>query len=175
MKKHLFIPSKIDYVRGERPRVDCILCSITAQDKRVVDSGILSTSLMTVALNLYPYNPGHLMIFPNRHIEDIEELSRDEVMEIHRLTVLSMKVLRKYYHPQGFNIGYNLGESSGASVKHLHLHIVPRYKNELGFVDILSGSKIYVEDPRHVLEKLKQAFRQEDQEEKKKQEMITKK
>jgi ATP adenylyltransferase len=168
VKKHLFVPSKKDYIRGKRPSVDCILCAIIAHDKRVVDSGIFSTPLMTVALNLYPYNPGHLMIFPNRHIEKIEELSRDEEIEMHRLTVLAIKILLKYFQAQGFNIGYNLGESSGASVKHLHRHIVPRYKNELGFVDILSGSKIFVEDPKHVLEKLRQAFRQEEQQQKEK-------
>lgn len=168
MKKHLFIPSKMEYVKGERPQVDCILCAIRAHDKRVVDSGIYNTSLMTVALNLYPYNPGHLMIFPNRHIETIEELSRDELLEMHRLTVLSIKILQKYYHPQGFNIGYNVGDSSGASVKHLHRHIVPRYKNELGFVDILSSTKIYVEDPKQVFKKLRQAYILEEREEKKK-------
>ena len=161
MNKHLFIPSKIDYVRGKRPHVDCILCAIVSHDKRVVDSGIISTSLMTVALNLYPYNPGHLMIFPNRHIEKIEELTSDEVMEMHKLTVLSVKLLERLYNSKGYNIGYNLGESSGASIKHLHRHIVPRYKNELGFVDILSGSKIYVENPKEALKKLKEAFSKE--------------
>ncbi len=162
MKKYLFIPSKVDYVRDKRPPVDCILCAIITNDKKVVDSVIFSNTLMTVALNLYPYNPGHLMIFPNRHIESIEELSRDEVMEIHRLTVLSKKILQKHYHPQGFNIGYNLGDSSGASIRHLHRHIVPRYKNELGFVDILSGTKIFVEDPKSALAKLKWLFKQEE-------------
>jgi ATP adenylyltransferase len=158
MKRHLFIPSKVDYVRGNRPQVDCILCAIVTHDKRVVDSSIISTELMTIALNLYPYNPGHLMIFPNRHVEGIEELTPDEVSEMHRLTVLSLKVLKKLYCCQGFNIGYNLGESSGASIKHLHRHIVPRYRNELGFVDILSGSKIFVEDPKQVLKNLREAF-----------------
>ncbi|MFW6134928.1 MAG: HIT family protein [Elusimicrobiota bacterium] len=166
MKKHLFIPSKVDYVRGERPQVNCILCAIVAHDKKVVDSELFHTSLMTVALNLYPYNPGHLMIFPNRHIENIEELSHDEVIEIHQLTIVAMKILKKHYKPHGFNIGYNLGESAGASIKHLHRHIVPRYKNELGFVDILSGSKIFVEDPKKALVKLKQSFQMESREEK---------
>ncbi|NLL61872.1 MAG: HIT domain-containing protein [Candidatus Atribacteria bacterium] len=158
MKRHLFIPSKINYVRGKRPEVDCILCAITAHDKRVVDSTVFHNDLMTITLNIYPYNPGHLMIFPNRHIEDLTELSGEEVSEMHRLTVLAVNILKKLYHPQGFNIGYNLGESSGASVKHLHRHIVPRYKSELGFVDILAGSKIYVEDPLRVLTILKEAF-----------------
>ncbi len=158
MKRHLFIPSKINYVRGKRPEVDCILCAITAHDKRVVDSTVFHNDLMTITLNIYPYNPGHLMIFPNRHIEDLTELSGEEVSEMHRLTVLAVNILKELYHPQGFNIGYNLGESSGASVKHLHRHIVPRYKSELGFVDILAGSKIYVEDPLRVLTILKEAF-----------------
>lgn len=162
MKRHLFIPSKVDYVRGNRPQVDCILCAIIAHDKRVVDSSIISTDLMTIALNLYPYNPGHLMIFPNIHVEGIEELTTNEVFEMHRLTVLSIKILKNLYCCQGFNIGYNLGKSSGASIKHLHRHIVPRYRNELGFVDILSGSKIFVEDPKQALKKLREAFHKKE-------------
>ncbi len=166
MRKHLFIPSKIEYVRGKRPPVECILCAIINHDSQVVDSGVFSNNLMTIALNLYPYNPGHLMIFPNRHIEDFTELSSEEVREMYRLTVLSMKVLQRLYHPQGFNIGYNLGESAGASISHLHQHIVPRYRNELGFVDIIAGAKIFVEDPQQVLLKLKEAFRKENNDEK---------
>jgi ATP adenylyltransferase len=162
MKRHLFIPSKVDYVKGNRPQVNCILCAIIAHDNRVVDSAIVSTDLMTIALNLYPYNPGHLMIFTNRHVEGIEELTSDEVSEMHRLTVLSMKIIKGLYCCQGFNIGYNLGEVSGASIRHLHRHIVPRYKNELGFVDILSGSKIFVEDPKQALEKLRKAFHKQE-------------
>lgn len=169
MKRHLFIPSKIEYVKGNRPEVSCILCAILAHDPKVVDSIVFSTPLMTIALNLYPYNPGHLMVFPNRHIEELEELSPEEVKEMHRLTILSVNILKQLYHPQGFNVGYNLGESSGASIKHLHRHIVPRYKNELGFVDILAGSKIFVEDPAQALIKLKDAFLKQKEKQKEKQ------
>lgn len=167
MRKHLFIPSKMDYVREKRPKVECILCAIIAHDSRVVDTCVYSNSMMTVALNLYPYNPGHLMVFPNRHIEDLAELSSDEVMEMHRLAILSMKIIRELYHSQGFNIGYNLGEVAGASIKHLHLHIVPRFRNELGFVDIIAGSKIFVEDPAQAMIKLKKAFLKEEKEKEK--------
>ena len=167
MRKHLFIPSKMDYVRGKRPKVECILCAIIAHDSRVVDTCVYSNSMVTVALNLYPYNPGHLMVFPNRHIEDLAELSSDEVMEMHRLAILSMKIIRELYHSQGFNIGYNLGEVAGASIKHLHLHIVPRFRNELGFVDIIAGSKIFVEDPAQAMIKLKKAFLKEEKEKEK--------
>jgi ATP adenylyltransferase len=167
MRKHLFIPSKIDYVRGERPQVDCILCAIIVHDSRVVDTCVYSNSMMTVALNLYPYNPGHLMVFPNRHIEDLAELSSDEVMGMHCLALLSMKIIRELYHSQGFNVGYNLGEAAGASIKHLHLHIVPRFRNELGFVDIIAGSKIFVEDPAQAMIKLKKAFLKKEKEKEK--------
>ena len=167
MRKHLFIPSKIDYVRGKRPHVDCILCAIISRDSRVTDTSLYNNSLITVALNIYPYNPGHLMVFPNRHIEDLSELSSEEVMEMHRLAILYMKIIRELYHSQGFNIGYNLGEAAGASIKHLHLHIVPRFRNELGFVDIIAGSKIFVEDPAQAMIKLKKAFLKEEKEKEK--------
>lgn len=167
MKKHLFIPSKIDYVRGKRPKVECILCAIIVRDSRVVDTCVYNNSMVTVALNLYPYNPGHLMVFPNRHVEDLTKLSSDEVIEMHRLTVLSMKIVRELYHSQGFNIGYNLGEAAGASIKHLHLHIVPRFRNELGFIDIIAGSKIFVEDPAQAMIKLRKAFLKEEKEKEK--------
>jgi|LSQX01.2.fsa_nt_gb ATP adenylyltransferase len=167
MKKHLFIPSKIDYVRGKRPKVECILCAIIVRDSRVVDTCVYNNSMVTVALNLYPYNPGHLMVFPNRHVEDLTKLSSDEVIEMHRLTVLSMKIVRELYHSQGFNIGYNLGEAAGASIKHLHLHIVPRFRNELGFIDIIAGSKIFVEDPAQAMIKLRKAFLKEKKEKEK--------
>ncbi len=167
MKKHLFIPSKIDYVRGKRPKVECILCAIIVRDSRVVDTCVYNNSMVTVALNLYPYNPGHLMVFPNRHVEDLTKLSSDEVIEMHRLTVLSMKIIRELYHSQGFNIGYNLGEAAGASIKHLHLHIVPRFRNELGFIDIIAGSKIFVEDPAQAMIKLRKAFLKEKKEKEK--------
>ena len=167
MRKHLFIPSKMDYVRGKRPKVECILCAIIVHDSRVVDTCVYNNSMVTVALNLYPYNPGHLMVFPNRHIEDLAELSSDEVMEMHRLAILSMKIIRELYHSQGFNIGYNLGEAAGASIKHLHLHIVPRFRNELGFIDIIAGSKIFVEDPAQAMIKLRKAFLKEKKEKEK--------
>ena len=106
-----------------------------------------------------PHNPGHLMIFPNRHIEKIEKLSLSEVEELHKLTIISLKVLKKVYKPHGFNIGYNLGKGSVASIEHLHLHIVPRYENELSFIDVLSDSKIIVEEPKDNVQKLKNEYK----------------
>ncbi len=159
MKKNLFVPSKGEYVRGKRPTVDCILCSIIHNDPKAINLKIFRSKGFIVAVNLYPYNPGHLMIFPSRHIEEVEKLSLSEVGELHKLTIISLKVLRNLYKPHGFNVGYNLGKGSGASIKHLHLHVVPRYENELSFIDVLSGSKIIVEEPKDTVQKLKREYK----------------
>jgi len=159
MKKNLFVPSKGQYVKGKRPAVECILCSIMQNDPEVINLEVVRSKNFIIAVNLYPYNPGHLMIFPNRHIEEVEKLSLSEVGELHKLTIISLKVLRNLYNPHGFNIGYNLGKGSGASIKHLHLHVVPRYENELSFIDVLSGSKIIVEEPKDTVQKLKREYK----------------
>jgi ATP adenylyltransferase len=110
----------------------------------------------SVSLNLYPYNPGHLMIFPNRHLEDLRELTAEEENSINRLTRGCLDMVTDLYRTDSFNIGYNMGPFSGASIQHLHLHIVPRYPNELGFADVLAGTKLIVEEPTVTAEKLKE-------------------
>ncbi|MDI6781571.1 MAG: HIT domain-containing protein [bacterium] len=156
---HLFVPSKLeDYLLGEKPKVNCILCAIRDRDEKVVQIDVYRSQDMIVSLNLYPYNPGHVMIFPNRHIKDIRELNEEETNQIQSLTIKTLDVLDRLYSPSGYNIGYNMGNIAGASIEHLHLHIVPRYKNELGFVDILSNSKIIVEDPRKTLKRFREAY-----------------
>ncbi len=157
--KNIFVPSKGEYVKGKRPQVDCILCAIVQSDPQVTNLEVFRSKNFVVAVNLYPYNPGHLMIFPAQHLEEIEELSLSAVKELHQLTVVALKILREIYQPHGFNLGYNLGRGSGASINHLHLHLVPRYENELSFIDVLSGSKVIVEDPQETMKKLKEGFK----------------
>lgn len=158
MKKNIFVPSKGEYVRGNRPKVECILCSIVRADPQVINLEVFRSKNFVVAVNLYPYNPGHLMIFPHQHLKELEELSFEEAKELHQLTLLTLKILKKIYQPHGFNLGYNLGRGSGASIEHLHLHIVPRYENELSFMDILGGAKVIIEDPVQTMKKLKKEF-----------------
>jgi len=159
--KNLFVPNKMDYVRGrDRPDVECILCAIISGDERVEKLEVYQSELFFVSLNLYPYTPGHLMVFPKRHVVDIRELTSYEVEQLHNLQNLCLNVLDKVYSPHGYNIGYNLGSAAGASIQHLHLHIVPRYQRELGFIDIIGGAKIIVEDPIRTQYRLREAFRE---------------
>ena len=158
-KRNLFIPTKNDYIRGrKRPAVDCILCSIIENNPLVDCLLIWKNELLGISVNLYPYNAGHLLIFPVRHIKDVRELTKAEAANLFELTKICLSELDKLYEPHGYNIGFNIGDASGASIEHLHQHIVPRYPKELGFVDIVSGAKIIIEDPKITMKRLREAF-----------------
>jgi len=159
MRNNLFVPGKMDYVKGkERPNVDCILCAIVKEDDNVARLEVHRTRFFVVALNLYPYAPGHLIVFPQRHITDLRELNDEEILEFHKLQGICLDALESVYAPKGFNVGYNMGDAGGASIAHLHLHIVPRYMREVGFIDIISGTKIIIEDPNVSLSRMREAF-----------------
>ena len=161
LEKHHIIANKLDYARGKRPAVDCILCSVIANDPRVDNLVVYRHHAWYVTLNLYPYNPGHLMVVPRTHHTDIRQLNDAEVLELHHLQNLCLRVLDLAYQPGGYNIGYNLGPTSGASIDHLHLQIVPRYRNEIGFFDLLSDSRVIVEEPQVTRERLLKIFAEE--------------
>ena len=152
-------PGKLSDIRGEKPDFPCILCAIRDREPKVTNFEITRNKQMIVSLNLYPYNPGHVMIFPMRHLTDIRDLTDEEIMQMHRLQGKVMAVLESVYGPSGFNIGYNLGETSEASIEHIHCHVVPRHRNEIGLLEMISqGVRVLVEDPLDTLEKLRKAF-----------------
>ena len=145
----------MDYVQGKsRPKVDCILCAVRDNDERVVTLKIYEDDLIFISLNLYPYNPGHMMIIPNRHVISFLELTKEEVVHINRTIQGVQLLLDDLYTPKGYNIGINQGLVAGASIKHLHIHIVPRYSGELGYIDIVGKTRVVVEGLDSVKEKL---------------------
>ena len=159
MRKNLFVPGKIEYAKGKgRPDVECILCAIVEGSDKVTSLEVYRSELFVVSMNIYPYTPGHLMVFPKRHITDVRMMSDDEVKQLHEVQRLCLDVLDTVYAPHGFNLGYNMGAAAGASIEHLHLHVVPRYRRETGFIDIIAGAKIIVEDPNVSLNRVKEAF-----------------
>jgi ATP adenylyltransferase len=155
---NLFSLNKMRYIKGDRPKVDCIFCSIIGRAKEVHKLLVYEGERIFVSVNKYPYNSGHLLICPKRHIVDYRTLTPEEEHEIDGLLRRSLDILDELYSPSGFNIGYNFGEFSGASLPHLHMHVIPRYPNELGFIDIVGGAKIVVEDPEQTMKNLKRAF-----------------
>jgi len=148
---------KLDYVQGKsRPEVDCILCAVRDNDERVVSLKIYEDDSIFISLNLYPYNPGHVMIIPNRHVISFSDLTKQEIIHINRTIQGIQMLLDHLYNPKGYNIGINQGIVAGASIEHLHIHIVPRYGAELGYIDIVGKTRVVVEGLDSVKQKLKE-------------------
>lgn len=146
---------KLEYVQGdERPNVECILCSVRDNDERVEVLKVYQDEILFVCLNLYPYNPAHMLIVPMRHVECYIALEKEEMMRISRAIQGLQMLLDDLYSPKGYNIGMNEGESAGGSIKHLHFHLVPRYGSELGYIDIVGKTRIVVEGLKSVKKKL---------------------
>lgn len=145
---------KLDYVqKKDQPDVECILCAVRDNDERIVLLKVYQDEICFICLNLYPYNPAHSMIVPNRHILRFIELTKDEIVHINRAIQGFQLLLDELYSPKGYNIGINEG-IAGASIPHLHFHIVPRYSEELGYIDIIGKSRIVVEGIDSVKQKI---------------------
>ncbi|MFT4188468.1 MAG: HIT domain-containing protein [Aeromicrobium sp.] len=143
------------YVRGEKNDVPgCPFCRIAdggAQSELVVARG----ETCFVVLNLYPYNPGHLMVVPNRHVADYVDLTDDETVEVARMTQRALRTVREVSQPAAFNVGLNLGKVAGGSVaEHLHQHVVPRWPGDANFMTVVGQTKTLpqlLEDTRDLL------------------------
>ncbi|HOV94819.1 MAG TPA: HIT domain-containing protein [Spirochaetales bacterium] len=163
---YFFSFNKLGYLKGKKPQ-GCILCLIRDNSPNVDRLVVWENDLVMVSLNLYPYNPGHMLIFPKRHVTDIRQLTGEERGEMDKATEMALCALDSRFSPTGYNIGYNMGLSAGASIEHLHMHIIPRYRNELGIADLIGGKRVLVQDPKDTLLLLQAEFaaqRDDDQE-----------
>jgi ATP adenylyltransferase len=156
---YFFCFDKGDYIRRVRsPEAGdgCALCRILAGDPGVADLTVYRDDLFAASLNLYPYNPGHLLLFPVRHVEDLRHLLPEEGARLAALERYFLDILEEVFSPAGFNLGCNMGRAAGASIAHLHEHLVPRYLFEAGFADIIAGKRVLIEKPdqsrRRILE-----------------------
>lgn len=155
--EYFFNFEKLSYVRNLK-QDGCILCGLLNRSEVPVDLTVHEDELFNIIVNLYPYNPGHLMIFPRRHIEDIREYTGTEASRLHELTCRVLSALDGTHHPSAYNLGYNMGYNAGASIRHLHLHVIPRYPRELGIADLLAGKRVLVESPLETAGKVRAAL-----------------
>lgn len=143
-------------------RADSIGCVFCAKPKEAdgPDNMILARGATAfVILNAFPYNPGHLMVSPYRHVGEFSALSRDERLEIMDLLGSSCDILTETMRPQGANIGVNLGRVAGAGiVGHLHLHVVPRWDGDTNFMPVIGQTKVIPEGLHATYAKLRAAF-----------------
>lgn len=111
-------------------------------------------------LNLYPYNNGHVMLVPNRHVSDLADLTEEERMDLMNLFVETKQALTRAYKPDGFNAGFNFGQAGGAGlVGHIHWHLLPRWNGDTNFLPILAESKVISESAQKTLLRIKKAFK----------------
>ncbi|KQV76736.1 HIT family hydrolase [Aeromicrobium sp. Root344] len=144
--ERLWTPHRIVYIKGEgKPttadEADCPFCRIPQMDD--VEGLIVHRGEHAYAvLNLYPYNAGHLLVCPYRHVADYTDLTDDETLEVAQLTKTAMRTMREVTNPQGFNLGMNQGNIAGAGIAaHLHQHIVPRWGGDSNFLPVIGQTK----------------------------------
>ncbi len=161
MEGRLWAPWRMKYIEsasgGEGEA--CFLCENPRMEDSEANLILRRGKLCFVIMNLYPYNNGHLMIAPYRHIGDYLEMSREELSETNDLTRLCVQALEATMHPHGYNIGMNLGRVAGAGVEdHIHLHIVPRWNGDTNFMPVIAETKVVSESLHEGWRRLRKAF-----------------
>ncbi|WP_235854330.1 HIT family protein [Nonomuraea aridisoli] len=146
--QRLWTPHRMAYIKGENkptgsdPGEGCpfdVIPTMSDEDGLIVARG----AAVYAVLNLYPYNSGHLMVVPYRHVSDYDELDAAEVAELGEYTQKSLRALRKASGAQGFNVGMNLGHVAGAGIAaHLHQHVVPRWGGDTNFMPVVAQTKV---------------------------------
>ena len=156
----LWTPWRLGYVtEASAVTPACIFCDALARietEPLVVYRG----QLAFVLLNKYPYNNGHLMVVPHRHVGWLADLTAEEQVEFMRLAQQSEIALASVYHPHGFNMGLNLGKPAGAGVlDHLHLHVVPRWNGDTNFMSVVGETRVLPEELPQTADRLRAAFK----------------
>ncbi|MCD6373788.1 MAG: HIT domain-containing protein [Thermococcus sp.] len=162
--KVLWAPWRIEYIRSPKHE-GCIFCDFP-KENRDRERLILHRGEHTfVIMNNYPYNPGHVMIAPYRHVGKWEELTDEELLEIMKLSQLMIRAIKKAMNPDGFNLGVNLGRVAGAGIdSHVHLHIVPRWNGDTNFMPVIADTKVIPESLEEAYDELKKAIEEVESE-----------
>jgi ATP adenylyltransferase len=163
--EHLWTPWRLAYVTGGTAPGGCVFCRAAAPsdqpasddacDPLIVHDGIHAF----VILNLYPYNNGHIMVVPRRHLATLTAATADELAELMALTRDAEQVLTDAYAPHGINVGINLGRAAGAGVAdHLHIHLVPRWNGDTNFMTVVADSRVLPETLEQTAARLRPLF-----------------
>ena len=160
--EYVYAPWREKFVRGEKG-TGCFLCYAAKHPEKDGENHVLLRGEHTfIILNAVPYNYGHVLIAPYRHVGELEELrpeERAEMLELASLFISKIKKMEK--PPRGFNLGLNIGKVAGAGVPdHLHLHVVPRWEGDTNFFTILGETRVVSFDPEQVYRELKEMLKE---------------
>ena len=145
-KKRLWAPWRAPYISSARTRSkekSCLFCEKAKSKSDAKDLLISRGRHAYSLLNLYPYNSGHAMVVPYRHVGEVGELTPEEWLDLWRLASDLLRRMKKVFSPQGFNLGINLGRAAGAGIpSHLHLHVVPRWFGDTNFMSTVGDTRV---------------------------------
>jgi len=135
----------MEFILAEKPG-GCILCDRPKGKEDKASLILYRGERNFVMLNKYPYNPGHLMVSPYRHVPTLEDLSDEELWEHADLVRRSTRALRRAFQPAAFNIGINIGRTAGAGIgDHIHTHVVPRWEGDTNFMPVVANTRVLPE------------------------------
>lgn len=162
----LWSPWRSEYVKraSKNNEKNCFICEAIKNPNDTASLVIYLNDNVVVMLNKYPYNSGHIMIAPIRHVRNIEDLTEKELLEISKKIVLFKKLLDKVYNPDGYNIGANLGKAAGAGLEdHIHFHIVPRWTGDANFMFTIGKTKVIPQSLEDAKKELKKALNESNE------------
>jgi ATP adenylyltransferase len=156
--KRLWAPWRVTYIR-DPGHSGCIFCDKVKEDKDDENMILFRGRLNFVIMNAFPYNPGHLMVVPYRHLSNLEDLTPEERIEHSELISRSVSILKGDTGTESFNVGMNLGRAAGAGiVDHIHSHIVPRWNGDSNFMPVLAETRVISESSADIYRRLKPLF-----------------
>ena len=145
--KQLWCPWRLEYILGPKPDA-CVFCLPEGTEEDEERLVVYRGTWNFVILNKFPYNNGHIMVTPYRHVKDLDELEQAEAHELMDLLQLSSRALKAFCNPNGINIGLNMGQAAGAGIaEHLHFHLVPRWVGDSSFIAVMDEVRIV---PQHL-------------------------
>ncbi|SQI20887.1 HIT family protein [Corynebacterium jeikeium] len=156
--ERLWAPYRSQYIAKSNRSADpfATLPELSDEEALIVARG----ESVYCVLNLYPYNPGHMLVIPYRQVADYTELSAEETAELAEFTKIALKTLRAVSKPEAVNVGLNLGKASGGSIPtHLHQHIVPRWAGDANFMTVMTGTKVLPQTLRETRALLAEAWK----------------
>ena len=157
--ERIWAPWRMEYVTRDKSG-ECIFCTLPKSEDDEKNFILFQGKRSFVVMNIFPYNNGHLMVSPYRHLACITALGKEESLELTELTKNCIEILRSLNTPDGFNVGFNIGKSGGAGFdEHIHNHIVPRWEGDTNFMPVLAETKIHPEHLQKSYEKLSPHFK----------------
>ena len=162
--KNLWAPWRIKYIQELNESSDCFICHNLENPQDDNKNLVLWRSARSIViLNRFPYNNGHLLIAPARHIPDLDTASDEELLELTKLIRESQKALSLTLKPHGFNVGMNFGRCAGAGLPdHFHIHIVPRWDGDTNFMSVCSDTKVISQSLAELFEQLKKISKEQN-------------